>query len=385
MTRKTKTLFSVFFVAFSFGLNITGIMPVLSLVSQQYAQYDTTLIQLLQTIPYGLLMVGSALIGWMTTKWSKKDLQIFGLLVIGVSGVLPFFTDSFAVLMLARILIGLGFGIVSPLNTAVIAEVFEPEERAGALGLHVVGMGLGAMCGNMAGAMFATAGVRYFYLVYAVGFISALGVFLTQQRTAPTPAEKAADAKLNMDVFLISGMSFFHTLFINAYSTNISLYITESVNAGTSASGLATAFNSAFALICGALFTKISGLLKNATLPTSIFAAGLGYLALLFVPGMAGVLIASALCGVSLSCFMAMASYLLSIIVEPEAVAKASGIFSIIGGIGGLIAPVAMSGMSTALGGNTPVNQFIVAAAGMIILAVLVVLYVRGLQKRTNK
>ncbi len=377
MTLKRKTAISVFMVAFAFGLNITGIMPVLSLVSEQYKDYSTTLIQLLQTVPYGLLMAGSAMVGWMTTKWTKKKLQIFGLLVIGISGVMPFFTDSFTVLFLARILIGFGFGIVSPLNTAVIAEVYEPEERAGALGLHVVGMGLGAMSGNLLGAVLAGAGVRYFYLVYAIGFLSALIVAVSQKETSPTPAGKAADAKLNLDVYLISGMSFLHTLFINAYNTNISLYIADTITKDTGASGIATAVNSVFALLVGALFTKISGILKNATLPFSAFAAVAGYTALLFIPGMSGVIIASALCGVSLSCFMAMASYLLSVIVEKEAVAKASGVFSIVGGIGGLIAPVAMSGLSTAAGGNTPKHQFTVAAAGMLVLTVLIAIYVK--------
>lgn len=380
MTVKRKTAISVFMVAFAFGLNITGIMPVLSLVSEQYSGYSTTLIQLLQTVPYGLLMVGSAMVGWMTTRWTKKRLQIFGLLVIAVTGVLPFLTDSFIVLFAARILIGFGFGIVSPLNTAVIAEVYEPDERAGALGLHVVGMGLGAMFGNLLGSILAGAGIRYFYLVYAVAFVSAAVVVATQKETPPTPAEKAADAHLTMDVYLISAMSFLHTLFINAYNTNISLYISDAITKDTSASGLATAMNSVFALLVGAFFTQISGLLKGATLPFSAFAAVAGYVALLFIPGMPGVLIASALCGVSLSCFMAMASYLLSVMVEQEAVAKASGVFSIVGGIGGLIAPIAMSGLSAAVGGNTPIHQFEIAVVGMLILAIFIVLYVK---KRT--
>ncbi len=94
---------------------------------------------------------------------------------------------------------------------------------------------------------------------------------------------------------------------------------------------------------------------------------------ILFVPGMAGVYVASALCGVSLSCFMAMTSYLISVSVEKEAVAKASGMFSIIGGIGGLVAPIVLGNVATyVLGGNHPVNQFTIAFVGMLMFGIVV-------------
>lgn len=64
---------------------------------------------------------------------------------------------------------------------------------------------------------------------------------------------------------------------------------------------------------------------------------------------------------------------LISVFAEPDAVAKASGVFSIIGGIGGLIAP-AVLGNSAALllGENSAVNQFQVAFFGMLVLGGLV-------------
>ena len=95
---------------------------------------------------------------------------------------------------------------------------------------------------------------------------------------------------------------------------------------------------------------------------------------ILFVPGMAGVYIASALCGVSLSCFMAIGSYLISISVEQEAVAKASGMFSIIGGIGGLIAPIFLGKAAELLGENSAKNQFEISFVGMLIFGVIVLI-----------
>lgn len=372
MKKEKRIAVSIFIIAFVFGLNITGISPVLGILSEKYQKYGTSMVQLLQTMPYLLLMVGSLLVGWLTTKITKKKIAVFGLLLIGFCGVLPFFTESFAVLLAARLLIGFGFGIVGPMNTAIISDFFEPDSRASYMGLHVVGMGVGTMVGNLLGGVFINAGYRYFYLVYLIAFIGMAGVQVFLIETPPVQTEKASDMKLSKMVFVISFASFVHTLFINAYSTNIGIYILENITDNPSITGIVTAVNAAFALMIGMLFGRISKVLKIYTLPFSILAAAVGYGALLVVPGMVGVYLTSALCGVSLSSFMAMASYLISISVEQEAVAKASGMFSIIGGIGGLIAPIVLGNAASGiLGSNTAKNQFIVAFAGMLVFSIV--------------
>lgn len=384
MTRGKKTAISIFLIAFAFGLNITGISPILGVLNEKYQEYGTSTVQLLQTLPYLFLMVGSLLVGWWTTRVSKKKIVLLGLLIIGFCGILPFFSDSFYLLFLSRVIIGFGFGIVSPLNTAIIAEMFDESERAGYMGLHVVGMGVGTMVGNLLGGMLSGMGYRFFYLVYLMAFVSWFFVQFLLQETPPVQSEKVGDLKLNKIVYALSFASFAHTLFINAYNTNIGIYILQNISEDTKLTGIVTAVNAAFALLMGATFAKIAGLFKKYTVCVSVFAAALGYGVLLVLPGMAGVYAASALCGVSLSCFMAGCSMMISTSVKPEAVAKASGVFSVIGGIGGLIAPIFMGNVSAAvLGKNTAGNQFVIAFAGMLVLAVII-LVITGKKQQTR-
>lgn len=375
MMKINRVAVSVFFIAFAVGLNITGISPVLGIVNEKYQQYGTSVVQLLHTLPYLLLMLGSLLVGWWTAKASKKKIVSLGLLIIGFCGVLPFFSDSFFLLFLSRLLIGFGFGISSPLNAAVITELVEEENRAGYMGLHVVGMGIGTMTGNLFGGMLSGLGYRFFYLVYMTAFISWFAVQFLLPETPAAAARKADGMKLNAVVYGLSAASFAHTLFINAYSTNIGIYLIQNITQDTSMAGIVTAVNAAFALLMGVLFARISGILKIYTVPVSIFAAAAGFGAVLFIPGMAGAYLASACCGISLSCFMAGCSMLISVSVEPEAVTKANGIFSVIGGIGGLIAPVFMGNAASAVfGENTAVNQFAVACMGMSVLGIVMML-----------
>ena len=163
------------------------------------------------------------------------------------------------------------------------------------MGLHVVGMGIGTMLCNLTGGLLAKSGLRYFYLVYLFAFLGAVVIAFVLPETPAVSAEKAANMKLNSMVYALSVMFFMHTLFINAYNTNISLFISENISTDPGVSGLATSVSAAIALCVGLLFTKISGIMKRATLPFSIFCAAAGYAAVLFIPGMPGVMIASAL------------------------------------------------------------------------------------------
>ena len=263
MDKKKRVAASVILIAFAFGLNITGVTPVLGTLSEKYAEYGTSTVQLLQTVQYLLIIAGSFMIGWLTTKFTKKRIAMFGLFVIGVCGMIPFFTENFYVLFATRVLIGFGFGIVGPLNTAIITDFFPPEERAGYMGLHVLGMGIGAMVGNVLGGALAGFGYQTFYLVYGIALISMAAVAVLLIETPPTAMEKGRKMKMNAEVYIISFASLLHTLFINAYNTNIGIYILNEVTENPTVPGMATGINSAAALVVGLLFGRISKMFGN--------------------------------------------------------------------------------------------------------------------------
>lgn len=375
---KLRVTVSVFCIALAFGLNITGITPVLGVLSEKYARMGTSTVQLMQTLPYALLMAGSLLIGWLTTRLTKKKLVLSGMILIGVCGMLPFFSDSFALLFASRLLIGFGFGIVGPLNTAIIADFFDEDHRAGLLGLHVVGMGIGTMLGNLIGGVLSGGGYQRFFLVYALAFVTALAVFACLEERPVAVSEKGEGMRLNGRVYLISLAGFVHTLCINVYSTNVAIYVLKYITDNTAVTGIITTVNAAFALLVGAMFGKVAAVFKKYTLGFAILAAAAGYASMLWLPGVAAVYVGSALCGVSLSCFNARGSYLISVSVDNRAVAKASGMFAVIGGIGGLISPVLLGAVSSGIWGeNTTLGQFELAFVGMLVLGTATVLYER--------
>ncbi|MDR1902003.1 MAG: MFS transporter [Treponema sp.] len=313
-----KTAFIVFIIAFSLGLNVMGVSPILGALNHNFASLPVSAVQLLQTIPYALLMAAALFIGRLTLMISKKRLVLAGLLLIGICGTLPFFNNNYRFLLLTRILIGLGFGLVGTLNTAIISDFIKAENRPAYMGLHVAGMGIGALIGNLQGGIIAAIHYRYFFLVYTAAFISAVGVTLFLLETPPQKNVEHSSLKMSGKVYFISFMSFAHTLFITAFSTNIGMFILETMKGNTALAGTVIAVNAAFALLVGFTFSFITKIFGKWTLAAAFLFGTLGFIFLLWIPGIAGIFSGGALCGVSLSCFMARGTYLISTAVKPE-------------------------------------------------------------------
>ena len=195
---------SVFLVAFSIGLHLVGVAPILGVLNEVYADKGTSMIQMLQTIPYLTLILGSLLVGWFTHRISVKRLELISLLLIGVLGLIPFFLVNFWVLFATRMLIGLGFGVISPLNNTVITVALPPEKRAGFMGLHVVAMGVGAMSASLIGGLLASIHYRYFFLIYLMAFVTWFFVQFTMKDVTPKGGQSRGMRGYGRQIWLLS-------------------------------------------------------------------------------------------------------------------------------------------------------------------------------------
>ncbi len=368
---------SVFLVAFSYGLFLVGVAPILGVLNEVYADKGTGMIQMLQTIPYLTLILGSLLVGWLTHQISVKRLELISLLIIGVLGTIPFFLPGFWALFVTRMLIGFGFGVLGPMNNTIITVTLPPEKRAGYMGLHVVAMGIGAMSASLIGGMLASIHYRYFFLIYLMTFVAWFFVQFTMKDVTPQTGSSGRSRGYGRQIWLLSACSFFHTILINVFSTNLGIYVLQNLKMGTGAAGAVNTVNSVLALLVGVFFAKIAGFFGKYTIAFAIGAAALGFGCVLVVPGIAGIILTSACCGISLSCFQAGCMQRISMAVPPDSVAGAGGVFSVAGSIGGLIGPIVLGYAAAMLGGNTPMHQFTAAFAGFAALFAVTLVLVR--------
>ncbi|MEA5619401.1 MFS transporter [Cronbergia sp. UHCC 0137] len=90
--------------------------------------------------------------------WSKKWLYITGLIVFTISSLFCGIAPTVHFLIIFRFLQGLGAAFISGLGTAMIVEVFPPEERGLGLGIRAGIFGLGIMLGPTIGGLLISLG-----------------------------------------------------------------------------------------------------------------------------------------------------------------------------------------------------------------------------------
>lgn len=150
--KKIKIIIAIAAISFIQGLQYC-VSPVLGQIQEHYVNVDVSLIQMLITAPALMSMIVAILSGWLVIKISKKKLLIFGSLVAGVTGFLPFLSDSFGLLFFSRTFYGVGLGLATALNTAVVAEFFEGDERVSVMGIQAASVGAGMVVVTTVGGM----------------------------------------------------------------------------------------------------------------------------------------------------------------------------------------------------------------------------------------
>lgn len=91
-------------------------------------------IEMLTTIVSIFVTIFVLVSGFIVKKIGQKQTAIIGLTIATVSSVIPFFSNSFILIMISRALLGVGIGLANPLAISLIGAFFKGEERAKIMG-----------------------------------------------------------------------------------------------------------------------------------------------------------------------------------------------------------------------------------------------------------
>lgn len=145
------------------------ILAVLSLGGLSYSVLASAVIPALPTLEHSLhtnetgvawlltgfllsASVGTSIIGRLGDMYGKERMLLLTLVVLTFGTVLASASDSLPVLILARVIQGVGGGIF-PLAFAIARDEFPPERVAGSIGLMSSILGVGGGAGIIAGAL----------------------------------------------------------------------------------------------------------------------------------------------------------------------------------------------------------------------------------------
>ena len=134
--------------------------------------------ELITTIPSIACLFAILLSNIVVKKIGIKKVILIGLILVGVGGVLPVVTNGFVLVLVGRIILGLGLGLYSPLAIDLINILFDESERAKLMGYRSALEQLGQSSMALMVGLLAMFSWSMSFLVYGFAFVLAILFFV---------------------------------------------------------------------------------------------------------------------------------------------------------------------------------------------------------------
>jgi len=139
--------------------------------------------------------------GILADRWSRKHIITISLLIYGLGGLVAglavlFFAQPFYIMLLGRLLQGIGSATPMFLTTALAGDIFRSAERVKAVGLLETANGTGKLFSPLLGAVVGLLGWYAPFFVYPLVAVPvALAIWLTIKEPEQQPVEWAEQKK----------------------------------------------------------------------------------------------------------------------------------------------------------------------------------------------
>lgn len=367
------------------GLAISPIMGDLTKIFPGTTQFETQLLEIgpnVAAIPFVFLG------GWIGTKFNNNKLTAWTCLVYGICGVLFFFAPSMIALIILSFLIGIFAGILSPLASAFVADMFGGKARTAQFGYTSATLNLVLMACVIATGYLAKIDWRLPFAIYLLPFVplffaKGFKKYISDPSQIRKDDAKAANApkvhykfsqEVNMGMLIRYCIFYFViTLVIAAISLYIPFRFTDSAIAGDLTSILFFGI-----MASGYTLNWVLKFMKNKVAIIVMIAIGLGFMLMsitdnVWIVGF-GILLATYFYGVAQPYYYDRLSQASSRIALTLTLAW----FASMDSIGNVIAAPLIDGVASVLHSSTSVHPVIAFKICMwISFASLVVVIIR--------
>lgn len=267
-----------------------SISAVLPSMRGYYGSYSSGQVDILVSIPSFAIMVMILINTWLAGYLNERLMITSGLLLLSVSGIAPLFIQNYKFVLISRILLGLGIGLVNSKAVSMISERFTGNERTALLGCRSSAETLGnAVLTFIAGKLLLFHWTRAF-LIYAFGFIILILYLVFVPEKAKSSRENSKTGSANAAPSAAFGrrgvlMIVFYAVsagFLICTSSSISLRIPLLVlEKGYADESQASTVLGVFLLvgiISGVLYGKLVSLAHKHLFFISVLACGAGLL-----------------------------------------------------------------------------------------------------------
>ncbi|UWG98403.1 MFS transporter [Dehalobacter sp. DCM] len=353
-------------------------VPVLGSLRQVFPDASATTVQMLVTLPSLLSMLVSLISGVIVAYVLKKTLIQFGLACFLIGGIIPGFVHSLPALFFSAVLIGIGQGCLICIASSLLAENFEGNARATAMGLRQAAASIGILILTMAaGFLGQIAWYKAYYIYFFVLVIMVIVGFLLPKGKLDDKIVGSGQGLAGLkDVFnpslvYLSILMFFLAVFSSAFFTNLGMSIMDKGLGGPAQIGIATAWNQFAQIIIGIIYLALVKLFKKYMLVVSTFLVAVGLFVLVNGPNLSYYAIGGLLFGVGCGIQFIATVHFVSETVESSKAAMALAVSMVATGLGVTVSPLIVNPITQMFGEINGTNGLLVAGVAFAIMMVV--------------
>ncbi|GAA3024514.1 MFS transporter [Tetragenococcus solitarius] len=142
----------------------------------------------------------------VVNKLGMKRTIVVGLILAGIGGILPAFTNSYMAMLISRIIMGAGLGMYNSLAVTIINRVYEDNKSTEATLLGIRGSmeQIGQAVLTFIAGLLLNIGWRYSFIIYLAAFPIAIlfAMFVPDVKTDVEKAESNTSERMNPVVYL---------------------------------------------------------------------------------------------------------------------------------------------------------------------------------------
>ena len=155
-----------------------AIAPALGIIKAHFSSAPDILVQLIVSIPALMIIVTNLFFLPLSRVLHTRSIATTGLILYVVAGAGCYFMEDICLLLAMRALLGVSVGLIMPLSTGLLAYYFPPEQQAQLMGLSAAMNQMGGVVATLLAGLLATIAWNYAFLVYLLGLIALVMVWL---------------------------------------------------------------------------------------------------------------------------------------------------------------------------------------------------------------
>ena len=355
-----------------------AVSPILAEINKSFPDATSAQVQMVYTIGSLVALPIMLLAGRLANYIPKKHLSILGMVIMFGGGMLPTFLNSqLWMLYLASGIIGFGMAFVNVISSTLISDHFTGLDKGAIMGIQSAAVSVGgALTSWVSGMVAANANWRLSYLVYLIILpILFVVLFLLPKDKVVPPKEAAAGGRvIHGRLIFFAVMSFFCSMIVNGFNSNIAMFLDESGLGGADVSGTAGSIFMLIGIPAGLLLGVIIKRLGRSTVGVMMLCVSVGMFCVAFASNLILVYAGAFLVGIGFAVRNPTGITFAANMVPAASAGLGIALYNAFGSVGNFLSPIVLSWASGLFDGTVR-TAFLICGVGAVIAGLILLIF----------